>query len=367
MNLQDISDQNLTTLSHSLKVVMGNKNISGPNGNIGFSATRQLLCQAIFSKPYEEVKATILKGDDVVVESVVDNIQVPEVEDAWQYCLDTKDCPESEKHARLIKLSEYHKQNLDNDDYWGSDDEIMLGNFIYTELCMLFGFDINEHDEYGAFTIKATATEICDYNIEQLRKHAINKHIFADTEANDEIEKRVVVLTYGDEKILAVNGDYHTALCVGTDMEISQGVLYSQAYSIAKLTNDKPLEFSVPEIYDEWEYDDIINLAKLMGAFKSKCLFDEVEYAKKFLVSTTWDDGQTIEFLSHYNLDGEWESDIINDTEDADEAFDYIIWHHESQDGGFECMLSFKDVCNAEYLEHNKWKVGDWVITIIYV
>lgn len=358
MNLHDISEQQLTTLSHSLKEVLGRKNIAGPKGKVGFNATRQLLCQAIFSKPYEEVKATILNENGSFEKAT------QEIGDVWEYCLDTKKCVENEKHGRLIKLSELHKENLEsNDEYLGSDDDIMLGNFIYTEICDLFGFDINEHDEYGGFTIKNTPQEICDYNIEQLRNHKAKEGMFANNEAMN----KVVVLTYGNEKVLAVDGDYHTALCLGTDMEISEDTLYSQAQSIAKLSNNKVKEFSLPEIYDEWQYDDLINLAELMGAFKDKCIFNELEHAKKFLVSTTWDNGETIEFLSYYKLDGEWENDIINDTEDPEEAFAHIIWHHESNSGEFECMLSFQEVCNAKYLGHNKWKVGEWVITIIYV
>jgi len=59
--------------------------------------------------------------------------------------------------------------------YWGSEDDIELGNTIYLNVCNLVGFDTNEDDTWGSYTIKATSIEIIKYTIEQLTMRFANE------------------------------------------------------------------------------------------------------------------------------------------------------------------------------------------------
>jgi len=75
---------------------------------------------------------------------------------------------------RIKNIIEVEKEHLrlleESDDFWGTDEDINIGNSVYREICNIVGFDINEDDEWGGYTIKATANEICAYNIKRLQE-----------------------------------------------------------------------------------------------------------------------------------------------------------------------------------------------------
>jgi len=76
-----------------------------------------------------------------------------------------------EKFKQILALCATHTvlQN-ESDKHWCSEEGIDLGNAIYSLTCELVGFDTNEDDEWGQYTIKATQQEITQYTIDQLIK-----------------------------------------------------------------------------------------------------------------------------------------------------------------------------------------------------
>lgn len=167
----------------------------------------------------------------------------------------------------------------------------------------------------------------------------------------------VVILHYGSEAILTVDGAFVKQLCVGSDMEISFYELYNVAKIMANEKNMTIREFNLPQIsYDDWQIDDIINLAEKLGYFKyEKPLIDVIEDSQTIIFNNVF----TGEFIAKNNLNGDWEQEF-DDPEDLSD----VIWflEHTTEDYRFfELYFTLKNIGNAVKIKgkNNQWLLKD--------
>jgi len=178
---------------------------------------------------------------------------------------------------------------------------------------------------------------------EVLKTHLLATDTLASTNTNDVCQ--VVILSYGAENIVALKGEYYVASCRGTDSEICDEEIQNQALTLAKAFSTTVKLFALPEILsDEWEYEDIIALAKKMGVF---------DYATTIFEMFEDDDNKI--FLNGndiaYRLNGEWETEMQEIVENGDEdPLEHTIWFTEYTNESFELYehaFSFDDLCHA--------------------
>jgi hypothetical protein len=68
----------------------------------------------------------------------------------------------------IIKHCEHRSLLLSDDDFWGSEEDIAMGNNLANETSSIFGYDITEDEEWNAAICKATTAEIAMYAITRL-------------------------------------------------------------------------------------------------------------------------------------------------------------------------------------------------------
>lgn len=68
---------------------------------------------------------------------------------------------------------------------------------------------------------------------------------------SNNVAPRVLLIQYGSEVLLALNGQYITAPCPGSDMEQLLSVLRSQADSVARIQGSKVGWAELPEVLSD--------------------------------------------------------------------------------------------------------------------
>lgn len=96
--------------------------------------------------------------------------------DYWKALLASAPVGENTKNHLLGFIIDFeleHKRRLDSDEkseeYWASDDDIMRGYVACALLEAVFGDEVDS-EEWVSYTNKATANEICEFNIEQCKR-----------------------------------------------------------------------------------------------------------------------------------------------------------------------------------------------------
>tara|TARA_B100000700_G_scaffold69353_2_gene76898 strand:- start:14265 stop:14999 length:735 start_codon:yes stop_codon:yes gene_type:complete len=177
-------------------------------------------------------------------------------------------------------------------------------------------------------------------------------------EENNQDIGSVVIFSYGSESILTSNGEYIKQLCVGSDDEITYNELYEIAELLANEKRTHIREFELPEILDnEWQIDDVIHLADILGYFKYKTpLIEIIEEANNILIEVNG-----LKFLAPNNLNGDW-YDTIEDTEN----FKDVVWFLEYQDQDFnfsEFYLTLQNIGNAKKISNTNIDDSQWQLS----
>lgn len=168
---------------------------------------------------------------------------------------------------------------------------------------------------------------------------------------------RVVLLEYKSDVILTLNGEYVTGSFFGTDMEIPKSVLRSQADTLARLHDSQVAYVELPELLNEdWETDDIVDLAARLGYFASRRPLHEVI-----------DSGSLVVFKNcalREALNGDWYDDLtsrLGCNEDWRSVIGFgSVWSPEFHVGfdKYEMFFSLEDLGRAK--EHSE---GRWTVT----
>lgn len=87
--------------------------------------------------------------------------------------------------------------------------------------------------------------------------------------AGNNVAPRVLLIDYGSETFLTLDGQYVTSTCPGTDMELPDFAIQAQAGTLASLHETWVHRVELPELLnEEWEADDVIGLAEMLGYFR---------------------------------------------------------------------------------------------------
>ena len=91
----------------------------------------------------------------------------------------------------------------------------------------------------------------------------------SDETAGHNVAPRVLLIDYGSERFLTLDGQYVTSTCPGTDMELPDFAIQAQAGTLASTHQTWVHRIELPELLnDEWEADDVIGLAEMLGYFR---------------------------------------------------------------------------------------------------
>jgi hypothetical protein len=210
----------------------------------------------------------------------------------------------------------------------------------------------------------------------------IQKTIFTDNEIelNSEIDttilnhssaQKVIVLSYGAEKLLMINGELESAthIYVGDEDEKTFKEILKEAEYEALERDCLPFkEVTIPEILgDEWDYDDIIELANKMGYFKyENTLFDLIESPNYIFINDQH---------SPFGLDNNWVKEIVSEHVCNYDIGNSTIWHIEifsdNSDDFNEYYFTFNDICNATLNKNKTWSINEYnkkenIINIVF-
>jgi hypothetical protein len=172
---------------------------------------------------------------------------------------------------------------------------------------------------------------------------------------------KMFLISYDNELLLVINGELETGtyIHVGDDKEQSHEKVTEIAQEKAKELNSFITKIKLPSILgDEWNYNEIVNLAEKMGYFKYQTtLFELIDSntTKNFI------DGEYVPF----SLDGEWEEKMIGEHEEypEDEIGECFIWNAEvgtNKSPDFkEYFFTFNDICNAVLCDDGSWLIKE--------
>tara|TARA_R110001583_G_scaffold52147_13_gene162237 strand:- start:749 stop:1525 length:777 start_codon:yes stop_codon:yes gene_type:complete len=166
---------------------------------------------------------------------------------------------------------------------------------------------------------------------------------------------RVIVLSYGIEHIITLDGEYVISSAPGTDMEISKEAILQQASSLAAINDSTVKKFAVPEIAgDEWECGDVISIARKMGVFTYPITIFEM-----------FEDSNTEVFIGNchilYKLNGDWEDESQALVQGDEDPYDQVVWFPEyiTEDmTKIEWSVTLGNLCEAKPIEGD---AGWWV------
>jgi len=182
----------------------------------------------------------------------------------------------------------------------------------------------------------------------------------------------VHLLEYGSEHILTVNGCYVVCTANGTDLQISHNDIEDRASALASDKNTSVNHVILPQVLcpEEWEYEEVVALAKTMGYFNPQgSIFEQFEK----LDTEIFFGGRHCP----YDINGDWMGEIENEASDyyervqdgdeyeKDSYLDTVIWYPEliggygGYDGNYELYVTFRELCCANYLNDatNQWSI----------
>ncbi|KRW83664.1 hypothetical protein [Marinobacter sp. P4B1] len=167
----------------------------------------------------------------------------------------------------------------------------------------------------------------------------------------------VLLLSYGSETVLTLNGEYVCSQSPGSDMEIPLSALSAQAASLASQHGCTASQVELPELLgDEWEIDDILELAGKLGYFRYKKPF--VHLLSGTPVTVIYGGVAQVE-----SLDGDHMDAIRCDIDSGEPWRDVferkLVWSPDFSKGFTNCELffSYEELGRAEEIRPNVWRV----------
>lgn len=171
---------------------------------------------------------------------------------------------------------------------------------------------------------------------------------------SNNVAPRVLLIDYGSETFLTLDGQYVTSTCPGTDMELSDSAIQRQAGTLANLHNTWGHRVELPELLNEdWEADDVIDLAKMLGYFRYARPLHELLDKGPLVIfkgaAERWAlDGGYVDVFQSYADEGQPWRDTFKQE---------IVWTPEFEAGGdkYELYLTFDELGAAKEASPNVW------------
>lgn len=161
----------------------------------------------------------------------------------------------------------------------------------------------------------------------------------------------VYLLRCGSDTILAVDGAYEGATNTGTDLEVPDHALSSQAQFAASKLGVSVRVVTLPNLLDAPDTDDEwVELAREMGYFEPhRSIFCH------FGADQIYVNGM----LSAFTIDGDWQDTLEAAFEAGEDLDTEIVWHAECEEGWdkYEYFFSFGALKRATYKGHGEWLV----------
>jgi len=155
------------------------------------------------------------------------------------------------------------------------------------------------------------------------------------------------VVSCGDEKKPVFSLKYVRCQGAGTDLEVSIDELHRQGEVLAKEMGTTLGEYTLPEVLgDEWEYDDVLELASDLGYGQPQLNLLETLKADDITITIN-------EVHSLYHIDGDWFQTVVDAANEAAEdefesegtpidssesytarlrgAMKHVVWHAECE------------------------------------
>lgn len=172
--------------------------------------------------------------------------------------------------------------------------------------------------------------------------------------AGNNVAPRVLLIDYGSETFLTLDGQYVVSTCPGTDMELPDFAIQAQAGTLANLHDTWVHRVELPELLNEdFEADDVIDLAEMLGYFR---------YARP--LHEILDKGPLVIFKSaaeRWALDGGY-TDVFQSYADEGQPWrdtfkQEIVWTPEFESGGdkYELYFTFAELGAAKEASPNVW------------
>lgn len=169
---------------------------------------------------------------------------------------------------------------------------------------------------------------------------------------------RVMLIEYGSELILTLDGDYVSGSFPGTDLEVPRSAMHTTATNMAATVGSDMGYVELPELLGpEWETDDIISLADTLGYFRYTRPLHELV-----------DGGNLVIFKNcalREALDGDWEDDLVSRLSCGEGWRSVVrfgaVWSPEFNVGfdRYEMFFSLEDLGRAEEFSEGRWRVTE--------
>jgi len=180
-----------------------------------------------------------------------------------------------------------------------------------------------------------------------------------DAEPDTAINKAssVLLLSYGSETVLTLNGQYVCSQGPGSDMEIPFAALSAQAVSLANQHGCTVSQVELPELLGEdWEIDDVLELAGKLGYFRYEKPF--VHLLSGTPLTVIYDGVAQVESLDDDHMDA-IRCDIDSGEPWRDVFERKLVWSPDFSKGFTSCELffSYGELGRAEEIRPNVWRV----------
>lgn len=168
-------------------------------------------------------------------------------------------------------------------------------------------------------------------------------------------ENSVVLIRAGEESDIFVNGELFRCNIPNTDNHINEREFFELAQSLSYKFNTSLEEYTIPIAdIDYFDTESIIKRAQQMGLLsKNPSLFKKLMCNNNVAI-----------FVNHihcpFGLDSDW-LDNLENRDPSENIEEQVIWYIELKEGDdlFEYFITFGDLCKAEYLGQNEWKLYD--------
>lgn len=173
---------------------------------------------------------------------------------------------------------------------------------------------------------------------------------------SDNAAPRLLLIQYGSEVLLTLDGKYVTASCPGSDMEQPLSILRSQAESLADIHDSTVGFVDLPEVLrEDWEMDDVMELAETLGYFRYERPFHDLLSDSPLVIFKG--------AAQREDLDGDWYDRIRDEIDDGARWQKVVdetpVWTPEFTVGFdlYEMYFSFSELGAAREVTPNVWVI----------
>ena len=188
--------------------------------------------------------------------------------------------------------------------------------------------------------------------------------------AADNAAPAVHLITYANETILTLNGEYVTGDFPGTDLTVPYDTLVAQAESLANAHDSTGKEVVLPRILnEEHSASDIVDLARRLGYFRHREPLIEalqsihaIEHEGK-VCALEWSQADIEQEFFESKQTYLFESGVSWEPEFWDEAFERAFTAlnpaFQTEHSGYEFHWSLDDIGRAEQLSDGGWFISN--------